>query len=84
MASLPKCWALQERVGGWEWVDIMVLNCQSSAELEYVPGVIAAVKMAEFLNKKLWIDDRRLQKLRNIEIVAEEMAFDKDRFIQNL
>nr|GEW14755.1 hypothetical protein [Tanacetum cinerariifolium] len=31
MAWLPKCTALHERVGGWEWVNMMVLYCQRSA-----------------------------------------------------
>ncbi|GKF71122.1 hypothetical protein Tco_0207236 [Tanacetum coccineum] len=85
MASLPKCWALQERVGGWEWMVVAYdEKVHFIRELEYVPGVIAVVKTAKFLNDKLWKDDRRLQKLRNIEMPAEEIAFDKDRFIQNL
>ncbi|GJY04880.1 hypothetical protein Tco_0370820 [Tanacetum coccineum] len=80
MASLPKCWALQERVGGWEWEMVVAYDekVHFIRELEYVPGVIAVVKMTKFLNEKLWKDDRRLQKLRNIEMPAEEIAFDKD------
>ncbi|GJQ90940.1 hypothetical protein Tco_0002079 [Tanacetum coccineum] len=98
---------------GDEWVDMMVLYCQSSAVdnqefarrinallwemvvayddrvdfirvLESVTGVIAAVKTAKFLNEIFWKDDRKLQKLWNMEMVAKEMAFDKDCFIQNL
>ncbi|GJT27946.1 3-oxo-delta(4,5)-steroid 5-beta-reductase-like protein [Tanacetum coccineum] len=113
MAWLPKCAALQERVGGWEWVDMMVLYCQSSAtddreferragvllremedaydermdfirELEVVPGVIVVVKTTEFLKETLWKDDRRLRKLRNLEMDVNKRAFQKDRFIERI
>ncbi|GJR47865.1 hypothetical protein Tco_1315968 [Tanacetum coccineum] len=30
MPWLPKCAVLHERVGAWEWVDMMVLYCQRS------------------------------------------------------
>nr|GEW42496.1 hypothetical protein [Tanacetum cinerariifolium] len=113
MKSLPKCGELPERVGGWEWVDMMVLYCHSFAaedekfsrrinvllremvaasddrvdfiqELECVSGVVATVKKSEFFNKKLWKDDRRLQKLRIIKIYVEEMAVQNERFIKKL
>ncbi|GKA24561.1 hypothetical protein Tco_0710594 [Tanacetum coccineum] len=100
MAWLPKCAVLQEGVGRWEWVDMMVLYCQRSAVedhefarrinvllqemtdtrddmvdfvhgLEAVPGVIAAVKVAGFLNETLVKDDKRLQKSQNMEIEAD-------------
>ncbi|GKA36415.1 hypothetical protein Tco_0722906, partial [Tanacetum coccineum] len=32
LTSLAKCAALKERVGDWEWADIMVLYCQNAAE----------------------------------------------------
>ncbi|GKB58648.1 hypothetical protein Tco_0914834 [Tanacetum coccineum] len=53
--------ALQERVGGWEWADMMVVDF--IRELEAVLGVAAAVKTAEFLNDPLCKDDRRIQRL---------------------
>nr|GFA51865.1 hypothetical protein [Tanacetum cinerariifolium] len=31
MTSLPKCGALRDAVGGWDWVDMMVLFCKRSA-----------------------------------------------------
>nr|GEW18536.1 hypothetical protein [Tanacetum cinerariifolium] len=97
---------INERVGAWEWVDMMVFYYQNSAgedreffrrinvllrgmvvayddrvyfiwELESVSGVVAAVKRAEYLNDKFWKDNRRLQKFWNMEMDAEEMAFDK-------
>ncbi|GJU38849.1 hypothetical protein Tco_1191806 [Tanacetum coccineum] len=40
----------------------------------YDQGVIAAVKIAEFLNETLWKDDRRLRKLQNMEMDADERA----------
>ncbi|GJY10572.1 hypothetical protein Tco_0378757 [Tanacetum coccineum] len=53
-------------------------------ELEVVSGVNATVKTAEFFNKTLWKDDKRLQKLHNMEMDANEKAFQKDRFIERL
>ncbi|GKE51338.1 hypothetical protein Tco_1486494 [Tanacetum coccineum] len=32
MSSLVKCAALKERVGGWEWADMMVLYCRNAAK----------------------------------------------------
>ncbi|GJX35747.1 hypothetical protein Tco_0247304 [Tanacetum coccineum] len=43
-------------------------------ELKVLPGVIAAVKTTELLNETLWKDDRRLRKLRNLEMDADERA----------
>ncbi|GJX03435.1 hypothetical protein Tco_0189351 [Tanacetum coccineum] len=43
-------------------------------DLEAMSGVIAAVKIAEFLNETLWKDDRRLRKLQNMEMDADERA----------
>nr|GEX21235.1 hypothetical protein [Tanacetum cinerariifolium] len=51
MTSLVKCAELKDRVGGWEWADMMALYC-----------VDAVVKTAEFLNDALWKDERRLQR----------------------
>ncbi|GKA58275.1 hypothetical protein Tco_0757463 [Tanacetum coccineum] len=53
-------------------------------ELEAVPGVSARVKTAKFLNETLWKDDKRLRKLRNMEMDANEQAVQKERFIENL
>ncbi|GJZ27533.1 hypothetical protein Tco_0571786 [Tanacetum coccineum] len=61
MTSLAKCAALKERVGGWEWADMMLLYSRNAAEEDKaVPGVDAAVKTAEFLIDALWKDERRL------------------------
>ncbi|GKG18541.1 hypothetical protein Tco_0372839 [Tanacetum coccineum] len=32
MTSLAKCAALKERVGGWEWADMMALYCRNVAK----------------------------------------------------
>nr|GEV52885.1 hypothetical protein [Tanacetum cinerariifolium] len=53
-------------------------------ELEVVPGVDAAAKTTEFLNKNLWKDDKKLQKLCNMEIDATMRADQKERFIKKL
>nr|GEZ25322.1 hypothetical protein [Tanacetum cinerariifolium] len=37
-------------------------------ELEAMLGVDAAVKIIKFLNENLWKDEKRLRKLRNMEI----------------
>ncbi|GKB27871.1 hypothetical protein Tco_0867272 [Tanacetum coccineum] len=100
MTSLAKCAALKERVGGWEWADMMALYCRNIAEedsefsirigvllqemeatyneradfikeLEAVPGVNAAVKIAEFLNDALWKDERRLEITEDLRLARE-------------
>ncbi|GJW51270.1 hypothetical protein Tco_0092621 [Tanacetum coccineum] len=53
-------------------------------ELEAVSGIHAAVTTFEFLNENLWKDDKRLRKLRNMEIDAGMSADQKDRFTQTL
>ncbi|GJX48082.1 hypothetical protein Tco_0273272 [Tanacetum coccineum] len=47
-------------------------------ELEVVPGVVAMVKTAEFLNDTLWKDDRRMQRLRKLQMDADLMAYEKE------
>ncbi|GJS24643.1 hypothetical protein Tco_0453275 [Tanacetum coccineum] len=71
MVSLPKCGALREAVGEWNWVDMMALF---NHKLEAISNVSAAAKTFEFLNETLWKDDKRLRKLRNMEMNAEEKA----------
>ncbi|GJR34593.1 hypothetical protein Tco_1210277 [Tanacetum coccineum] len=113
MTSLAKCAALKERVGGWEWADMMLLYSRNAAEedsefarrmgvllqemeaaynervdfikeLEAVPGVDAAVKTAEFLIDALWKDERRLQRLRKLQMDAHIMAYEKEKFTEKL
>nr|GEW19371.1 hypothetical protein [Tanacetum cinerariifolium] len=113
MTSLPKCKALQERVGEWDWGKMMVLYCKNAAagdfefarrivvlyremeiaydekldfirELDSVPGVAVAAETAEFLNDKLWKDDKRLQKLHNMEIDARDSGYQEESFIERL
>ncbi|GJY71240.1 hypothetical protein Tco_0474943 [Tanacetum coccineum] len=113
MPSLIKCAALKERVGGWEWADMMMLYCLNVAEedsefarrmgvllremearynervdfikeLEAVPGVDAAFKTTEFLNDALWKDERRLQRLRKLQMDADIMVYEKEKFMEKL
>ncbi|GKA98463.1 hypothetical protein Tco_0826400 [Tanacetum coccineum] len=63
MMSLVKCAALQERVGGWEWADMMALYCKNHAEEDSEFARCMAVKTYEFLNDALWKDDRRIKSL---------------------
>ncbi|GKA92199.1 hypothetical protein Tco_0814124 [Tanacetum coccineum] len=91
MTSIPKCGALRDAVGGWDWVQMMSLYCQSSAadeqfirELEVVSGIAAAVKTAEFLNENLWKDDKRIRKLRNMNIDAGMKADEMENFVHKL
>nr|GEV70910.1 hypothetical protein [Tanacetum cinerariifolium] len=91
MIKLPKCTTLKERVGGWEWTDIMIMM-DFIQELEVVPDVDVSVKTAEFLNETLWKDDRRLRKLRNLEMATNErggrevnsVVIVKDQFLEEL
>ncbi|GKF86429.1 hypothetical protein Tco_0254256 [Tanacetum coccineum] len=113
MSSLIKCAALKERVGVWEWADIMMLYCRNVAEkdsefsrcmgvllremevrynervdfikeLEVVLGVDAAFKTAEFLNDALWNDERRLQRLRKLQMDADIIVYEKEKFMEKL
>ncbi|GJT65073.1 hypothetical protein Tco_1016553 [Tanacetum coccineum] len=47
-------------------------------ELEAMPGIAAAVKTAKFLNDALWKDDRRIQRLRKLQMDADLMAYEKE------
>ncbi|GJT92834.1 hypothetical protein Tco_1081679 [Tanacetum coccineum] len=53
-------------------------------ELEVVPGVAVAAKTVEFLNDKLWKDDKVLTKLHNIEILARDCDYQKEEFVERL
>ncbi|GJT75984.1 hypothetical protein Tco_1042709 [Tanacetum coccineum] len=53
-------------------------------ELEGVPGIAAAVKTGEFLNNNLWKDDKRIQKLRNMNADAEMKANEMENFAHKL
>nr|GEX56870.1 hypothetical protein [Tanacetum cinerariifolium] len=49
-----------------------------------VSGVDATVKTTEFLNKNLWDDEKRLRKLRNMEVDVGTKADQMERFIEKL
>ncbi|GJX65224.1 hypothetical protein Tco_0299567 [Tanacetum coccineum] len=53
-------------------------------ELEAVPSIAAAVKTAEFLNDSLWKDDRRIQRSRKLQMDADLMAYEKEKFTEKL
>ncbi|GJV23151.1 hypothetical protein Tco_1375846 [Tanacetum coccineum] len=53
-------------------------------ELEAVPGIVATVKTDEFLNENLWKDNKRIQKLRNMNIDAGVKADEMENFAHNL
>ncbi|GKF37887.1 hypothetical protein Tco_0114645 [Tanacetum coccineum] len=78
MTSMPKCGALCDAVGRWDWVQMMSLYCQSSAADE---RIVAAVKTAEFLNENLWKDDKMIRKLRNMNIDAGMKADEMENFV---
>nr|GEY68196.1 hypothetical protein [Tanacetum cinerariifolium] len=64
MASLLKCWTLQERVGGWEWVDMMVLYCQNAAadDREFTRRINA------ILQEMVVAYDERVDFIRELEL----------------
>ncbi|GKC68061.1 hypothetical protein Tco_1100659, partial [Tanacetum coccineum] len=53
-------------------------------EMEAVPGIAAAVKTAKFLNDALWKDDRRIQRLWKLQMDADLMAYEKEKFTEKL
>nr|GEW91238.1 hypothetical protein [Tanacetum cinerariifolium] len=53
-------------------------------ELEGVPGVAMVTKTAEFLNDKLWKDDKILTKLHNMKILACDCGYHKEEFVERL
>nr|GEU33618.1 hypothetical protein [Tanacetum cinerariifolium] len=62
-----------------DWPRMMVLYCQKSAEDD---GIDVARKTVEFLNEYLWKDDKWMRKLRNMEMDANLLTFEKDHFIE--
>ncbi|GJY05521.1 hypothetical protein Tco_0371461 [Tanacetum coccineum] len=89
MTSLAKCVALQERVGGWEWADMMMVVAYNERvdfirELEAVSGVATAVKTTEFLNDAMWKDDRMMQRLRKLHMDVDLMPYEKEKFTEKL
>ncbi|GKA77562.1 hypothetical protein Tco_0784023 [Tanacetum coccineum] len=53
-------------------------------ELEGVPRVAVAAKTTDFLNDKLWKDDKILIKLHNTEILARDSGYQKEEFAERL
>ncbi|GJV72871.1 hypothetical protein Tco_1492866 [Tanacetum coccineum] len=65
MTSLVKCAALQERVGWWEWADIMVLYCKNAAEEDRE----FARRMGVLLQEMVAAYDDRVDFIRELEAV---------------
>nr|GEU95172.1 hypothetical protein [Tanacetum cinerariifolium] len=53
-------------------------------ELEVVLGIAAAIKTGKFLNENLWKDDKRIQKLRNMNIDDGMKADEMENFFSSL
>ncbi|GJZ55739.1 hypothetical protein Tco_0610932 [Tanacetum coccineum] len=68
----------------WEMVAAYDDKVDFIRELEAVPGIAAAVKTAEFINDALWKDDRRIQRLWKLQIDADLMAYEKEKFTEKL
>nr|GEW28991.1 hypothetical protein [Tanacetum cinerariifolium] len=65
MTSLVKCTALQERVGGWEWTDMMALYCKNVAEdSEFVR------RMGVLLQEMVAAYDDRVDFIQELEAVS--------------
>ncbi|GKD66364.1 hypothetical protein Tco_1308472 [Tanacetum coccineum] len=85
MSWLSKCVALKERVGGWEWKDMMLLLEEMLAayeervdfirELETVSDVAAAVKTAEFFNETLVDFIRELETVPDVAAAVKTAEF---------
>ncbi|GJW09058.1 hypothetical protein Tco_1571481 [Tanacetum coccineum] len=78
MTSLPKCGALHDAVGGWDWAQMMILYCRRSAAVDRD----FAIRMSGLLQEIK--DEKRLQKLRNMEIDTVMKADQMERFIEKL
>ncbi|GJX99490.1 hypothetical protein Tco_0356509 [Tanacetum coccineum] len=70
MSWLPKCVALKERVGGWEWKDMMVLYCQMFAAEDYK----FAKRIKLLLEEMLAAYEERVDFIRELEIVPDVAA----------
>ncbi|GKB65376.1 hypothetical protein Tco_0921562 [Tanacetum coccineum] len=88
MTSLVKCVALQERVGGWEWADMMALCCKNATEEDSE----LARHMGVLLQEMVAAYDDRVDFIRELEAVpgiaaamdADLMAYEKEKFTEKL
>ncbi|GJZ21117.1 hypothetical protein Tco_0558156 [Tanacetum coccineum] len=70
MVWLPKCTVLHERVGGWEWVNMMVLYCQwSAAEDRKFASQISAL-----LREMIAAYDDKLDFIRELKVLPGVIA----------
>nr|GEZ96810.1 hypothetical protein [Tanacetum cinerariifolium] len=65
---------LQEMINAYE------KKVEFIRELETVPGIATVVKTGKFLNENLWKDDKRIRKLRNMNIDAGMKADEMENF----
>ncbi|GJZ70052.1 hypothetical protein Tco_0633602, partial [Tanacetum coccineum] len=63
MTSMPKCGALRDAVGGWDWVKMMSLYCQSN-EHNF------AGRLSDLLQEMINAYDEKVEFIRELEVVS--------------
>ncbi|GJX25374.1 hypothetical protein Tco_0231670 [Tanacetum coccineum] len=66
MTSMPKCGALCDAVGGWDWVQMMTLYCQSSVEDERN----FAGRLSDLLQEMINAYHKKMDSIRELEAVS--------------
>ncbi|GJS83379.1 hypothetical protein Tco_0749920 [Tanacetum coccineum] len=66
MTSMPKCGALCDAVGGWDWVQMMSLYFQSSTadERNFV------VRLSDLLQEMINAYDKKVEFIRELEVMT--------------
>ncbi|GKA71933.1 hypothetical protein Tco_0778149 [Tanacetum coccineum] len=75
MTSLPKYGALQDAVGGWEWVDMMVLFCKrpTTEDREF------ARQISDLLLEIVVAYDDKVDFIRKLEAMSGINATDRQK-----
>nr|GEU72137.1 leucine-rich repeat protein [Tanacetum cinerariifolium] len=75
MTSLTKCAALKERVGDWDWADMMVLYCRNAADEDSE----FARRMGVLLEEKEAAYNERVYFIKELELCRVSMRRKEDR-----
>ncbi|GKA32110.1 hypothetical protein Tco_0718477 [Tanacetum coccineum] len=80
MTSLTKCMALKERVFDWEWVDIMTLYCQNTAEedSEFARRVGVLLEEMEAVYKERVDFIKELEVVPDVDVAVKTAEFLND------
>ncbi|GJW01100.1 hypothetical protein Tco_1556351 [Tanacetum coccineum] len=80
MMSLTKCMALKERVGDWQWADMMALYCRNASEedSEFARRVGVLFEEMEAAYKERVDFIKELEAVSGVDAAVETAEFLKD------